>query len=49
MTEPRAELQAPSATTPIAAEPADDRRPFVAPAVEDMGGLKEVTRLGGTV
>jgi len=34
---------------PAAAEQATARMPFVAPAVEEMGGLSELTLIGGSL
>lgn len=49
MTESPYEIQAPRASTSPAAAPDQGRMPFVAPVVQEMGGLAELTLLGGTV
>jgi hypothetical protein len=49
MTESQYEILAPRAGTSPADAPEQGRRPFVAPVVEEMGGLAELTLLGGTV
>ncbi|HEY0023500.1 MAG TPA: hypothetical protein VGB24_11335 [Longimicrobium sp.] len=39
----------PQQAAPLVGEPATDRKPFVQPAVEDLGGLTDKTQqLGGS-
>ncbi|MDB4952043.1 MAG: hypothetical protein JWM27_4692 [Gemmatimonadetes bacterium] len=49
MTESRFELQTSAAGSVPAESPDEGRKPFVAPTVEEMGGLAELTLLGGSL
>ena len=45
MSEQRSDLPSPRGTTQTVAQ---SRKPFVKPTVQDMGGLKQLTLLGGS-
>ena len=49
MPDMRFDTQAPRAGSDAADQQENGRQPFVSPTVEEMGGLKELTRLGGTL
>ncbi|HEX6909201.1 MAG TPA: hypothetical protein VF142_02350 [Longimicrobium sp.] len=49
MSEARVEPQSPAGIAADAGESSAVRQPFVPPAVKDLGGLTQMTQLGGTV
>lgn len=50
MLEPRVESQSPSRSAPDAGPQPAARKPFVSPAVTDLGGLSGLTRqVGGSI
>jgi len=49
MIEPRFDAQASPAASARPDEPVRGRLPFVRPAVEDLGRLKELTLVGGSI
>ncbi len=50
MLEPRVDSQSSSgAASAEAGEPLTARQPFVPPTVKDLGGLTNLTQLGGTI
>lgn len=46
MSEQRSDFPSSRGTAPAAAQ---DRKPFVKPAVQDLGSLKQLTLLGGSI
>jgi hypothetical protein len=49
MTEPGSDFQVLSAASAHAEDPARGRQPFIRPTVEDLGRLKELTLVGGSL
>lgn len=49
MSEARVEPQSPAGIPVDAGESPTVRQPFVPPTVKDLGGLTQMTQLGGTV